>query len=143
MTRKSNSNAKFLQEENESLKKEIECLKDEFERVGTALKSCESSCGGHKQHPEMETSLEFAEAECDDLKGLQVAAKKDLKALGERVNFVSARVNEMAINIANLVQQSYSFNVKLVGVHEIPETGSKEPAIDTRKLCVRIFEAMG
>ena len=125
------------------MKEEIESLKDEFERVATTLKSHESSCGGHKQHPEIEKSLEFVGAEYDDLKGLQVAAKKDLKALGERVNFASARVDEMAIKIDNLVQQSYSFNVKLVGVPEIAETGSKEPAIDTTKLCVRIFEAMG
>ena len=50
MTRKSNSDVKSLQEENESLKKEIESLKDEFGRIATALKSHESSCGGHKPH---------------------------------------------------------------------------------------------
>ena len=82
-------------------------------------------------------------AEYDDLKDPYVTAKKDLKALGERLDFISARVDEMAIEIDNLVQHSYSFNVKLGGVPEIPETGSKEPAIDTTKLCVRIFEAMG
>ena len=45
--------------------------------------------------------------------------------------------------IDNLGQHSCSFNVKLVGVPEIAETVSKEPAIDTTKLCVRIFQAMG
>ena len=74
---------------------------------------------------------------------LHVAVKKELKALGERLNFLSARVDEMAIEIDNLVQHSYSFNVKLVGVPDITETGSKEPAIDTTKLWVRIFQAMG
>ena len=91
----------------------------------------------------MEKSLEFVGAEYEDLKGLHAAAKKVLKALGERLNFLSARVDKMAIEIDNLVQHSYSFNVKLVGVPEIAETGSKEPAIDTMKLCVRIFQAMG
>ena len=143
MTRKSNSDVKSLQEENESLKKEIESLKDELGRIATALKSHESSCGGHKPHPEVEKSLEFVGAEYEDLKGLHAAAKKDLKALGERLNFLSARVDKMAIEIDNLVQHSYSFNVKLVGAPEIAETGSKEPAIDTTKLCVRIFQAMG
>ena len=81
-------------------------------------------------------------AEYDDLKDCYVAAKKDLTALGERLNFMSARVDEMAIEIDHLVQHSYSFNVKLGCVPEIAETGSKEPAIDTTKLCVRIFEAM-
>ena len=33
-----------------------------------------------------------------------MAAKKDLKALGERLNILSARVDEMAIEIDNLVQ---------------------------------------
>ena len=35
----------------------------------------------------------------------------------------------MAIEIDNLVQHSYSFNVKLGGVPEIAETGSKDPAM--------------
>ena len=47
---------------------------------------------GHKQHPEME----FVGAVYDDLKDPYVAAKKNLKALGERLNFLSARVDEMA-----------------------------------------------
>ena len=51
------------------------------------LKSHESSCGGHKRNPEMEKSLEFVRAKYDDLKNIYVAAKKDLKALGERLNF--------------------------------------------------------
>jgi len=131
LTTDSNSRVKSLQEENESLKKGTESLKDEFGRIATAFKSHESSCGGHKQHdPEMEKSLEFVGAEYDDLKGLYVAAKKDLKALGEGLNFLSARVDEMAIEIDNLML-------------EITETKSKEPAIDKTKLCVSIFEAMG
>ena len=115
MTRKSNSDVKSLQEENESLKKEIESLKNEFGRITSALKSHESSCSGHKPHPEMEKFLEFVGAQYEELKDLHVAAKKDLKALGERLNLLSARVDEMAIEIDNLVQHSYSFNVKLVG----------------------------
>ena len=61
MTQKSNSNAKSFQEENGSLKKERnkKILKDGFGRIATAFKSHESSCGGHKQHPEMEKPLEF------------------------------------------------------------------------------------
>ena len=74
-------------------------MKNEFERIATALKSRESLWGGHKQHPEMENSLEFVVAVYDELKGLFVAARKDLKALGERLNFVSAQVDEMAKEI--------------------------------------------
>ena len=48
-------------------------------------------------------TLEFVGAEFDDLKGVYVAVKKDLKALGERFNFLSAPVNEMAIEIDNTV----------------------------------------
>ena len=108
------------------------------------MKSHESSCGGHKQHdPEMEKSLEFVGAEYAYLKGLYVAAKKDLKALDERLTFPSAQVDEMTIEIDNLVQQRYNFNFKLAGVPEIAEPRSKESALDTTKLCVRIFEAMG
>ena len=78
--------------------KQIESLKDEFGRIATACKSHESSYGGHKQHdPEMEKSPEFLGAEYDDLKGRYVEAKKDLKALGKGLNFLSAQVDEMTM----------------------------------------------
>lgn len=102
--------------------------------------SHESSFGGHKQQTEMVKSLEFVRAEYDDLKGIYAAAKKDLEALRERLNFLSAQVVEMAIDIDNLFQHSYSFNVKLVGVPETAETGFKMPTIDTTKLFVRVFD---
>jgi len=50
----------------------------------------------------MEKSLDFFRAPYDDLKGPYVAAKKDVKALGERLNFLSAWVYEMAIEIDNV-----------------------------------------
>ena len=115
--------------------------KHELGWITSALKSHESSHGGHKLHPETEKSLEFVTAEYDDLKGLHKAVQNDLKALSDRLNSLNARVDEMATEIDNLVQHSYSFNVKLVGVPEITETRSKEPAVDTTKLCVRIFQA--
>ena len=99
LTTDNDSKVKSLQEENESLKNQLESLKDEFGRIATAFKSHESSCGGHKQHdPEMEKSLEFVGAEYDDLKGRYVEAKKDLKALGEGLNFLSAQVDEMTMS---------------------------------------------
>ena len=98
LTTDNDSRVQSLQEENESLKKEIESLKDEFGRIATAFKSHESSGGGHEQHdPEMKKSLEFVRAEYDDLKGRYVEAKKDLKALGEGLNFFSAQVDEMTM----------------------------------------------
>ena len=70
-----------------------------FRSIATALKSHESSCGSHKQHdPEMEKSLAFVGAGYDDLKGRYVEAKKDLKALGEGLNFLSAQVDEMTMS---------------------------------------------
>ena len=75
-----------------------ESLKDEFGPIATACKSHESPCGGHKQHdPEMEKSLEFVGAEYDDLKGRYIEAKKDLKAIGKGLNFLSAQVDEMTM----------------------------------------------
>ena len=137
MTRKSNSDVKFLQKENESLKKDIESLKNEFGRITSVLKSHESLCSSHKPHPEMEKSLEIVGAEYEELNSHHVALKKELKALDEQL--LSARVNEMAIEIDNLVQHTYSFNIKLVSAPEIAEAGLKQPNIDMSKLCVRIF----
>ena len=137
MTRKSNSDVKFLQEENESLKKDIESLKNEFGRIASVLKSHESLCGSHKSLPEMEKSLEIVGAEYEELNGHHVAVKKELKALDEQL--LSTRVDEMAIEIDNLVQHTYSFNVKLVSAPEIAEAGLKQPNIDMTLLCVHIF----
>ena len=66
-------------------KKEKKSLKDEFGRIATALKSHESSCDGHKLHPELGKLLEVFRSPYDDLKGPYVAAKKDLKALSKRL----------------------------------------------------------
>lgn len=90
------------------MKQEIESLKHELGRITSALKSHESAHGGYKPHPETEKSLEFVRAEYDDLKGLHKAVQNDFKALSDRLNSLSARVEEMAIEIDNLVQHSYS-----------------------------------
>ena len=46
----------------------------------------------------MKKSVEFVGAEYDDLKGHYLEAKKDLKALGEGLNFLSAQVDEMTMS---------------------------------------------
>ena len=51
---------KSLREETEALKKEIESLKSEFKRISSALKSHESSFGGHKPHPDTESTQNMA-----------------------------------------------------------------------------------
>ena len=90
LTTDNDSKVKSLQEEYESLKKEIESWKDEFGRIATAFKSHESSCGGHKQHDsEMEKSLEFVGAEYDDLKGRYVEAKRVSKYLVKDLTFLA------------------------------------------------------
>ena len=96
LTTDNDSKVKSLQEESESPKKEIESLKDEFGRIATAFKSHESSCGGHKEHdPEMEKSLEFGGPEY--VVTYKPRTKKDLRALSEGLNFLSAHVDEMTI----------------------------------------------
>ena len=77
------------QDEKDSVKEEKKSLKDEFARIGTALRSYESQFGGHKQHPDWKNLQNFLGAPFDDLKGPYVATKKDLKTLDERLNFLS------------------------------------------------------
>ena len=59
------------------------------------------------------------------------------------LTFLALESTKWLLKLIIWSQHSYSFNVKLVGVPKIAETGSKEPAIDTTKLCVGIFQAMG
>ena len=95
----------------------------EFGRIATTLKSHESSrVAATNSTLKWKNLSEFVRAEYDDLEGTCVAAKKGLKALSERLNFLSAQVVEMAIEIDNLVQHNYSIGVKLVGVPNAAET---------------------
>ena len=60
----------------------------------------------------------------DSLNIFRVLAKKDLAALGNRLESLNDKVNEIA------------------GVSEFDPT-SKEPAVVTTRLCAQLFHAMG
>ena len=60
--------------------------------------------------------------------------------MDSRLNELSDKVNQISIALDDLLQHSYGFNVKILGV---PELDSRESALDTSNLCVKIFNKLG
>ena len=68
-----------------------------------------------------------------------------IQMLTPRENFaeldeIGVRLEEIAGILDELEEYSYSFNVKLLGV---PQLSADENAVQTSKLCVKIFNKMG
>ena len=63
-----------------------------------------------------------------------------MSSLDSRLNELSNKVNQTSVALDDLLQHSYGFNVKILGV---PELDSRESAQDTSNLCVKIFNKMG
>ena len=57
-----------------------------------------------------------------------------------RLTELRVKVEEEGKAIESMESYSYQFNVKIVGV---PELRSKESAMDTSNLCVKLFSEMG
>ena len=81
----------------------------------------------------MKKSLEFVEAVYDDLKGLYVATKKDLKALAERHNFQSARVDEWLLKF---IIWSYTVTALMLNWSVRPKLKTRQNSVFASfKLC--------
>ena len=74
--------------------------------------------------------------------GFKLSRKKAstrLKELSASLNTISKKVNDLAQAIDNLEAYSYRYNLKLVGIPELPD----ETATATANLCVKIFQQIG
>ena len=143
-----NSKVKALQHQNDSMMKELQTLRNEFDRFQESLRSHEAEAikhGGQSQSgpdPETAKTLQFVSDEYDGLTGFCEVAKKDLAAFKNRLESLTVQVGEMEGALDDLVKYSYSFNVKLLGIPEIDPT-SREPAVETAKLCICLFNSIG
>ena len=144
MPPKPNSAVKQLQQQNYNIRKEMEKLKQEFGTMQDSLKTHEAAASNGGQGTDKETlaTLEFMGQEYDDLTSFRAKAMKDLAAMNSRLQSLCERMDEMDTALDELVNYSYGFNVKLIGVPEL-DPDSKESAKETSKLCVKIFNKMG
>lgn len=143
MPPKANPSISKLKKQNENMQKEIEDLKDELKKVEENFRAIGGN-GGRPARPDLDTerTLNFIGEEYDDLNAFRKSATDQLEAFKGKLESLSDKVKEMAEVLDEVVDYSYRFNVKLIGVPEI-QTGQREPAIDMAKLCVSLFSAMG
>ena len=80
--------------------------------------------------------------EYDDLNTFRTKAKKDLAAINSCLQSLYDRVDEISIVLDEIINYSYFFNLKFIGLPEL-NPDSKETAKDTTNLVVKIFNKMG
>ena len=88
---------------------------------------------------DMENSIDFVSEQYDAFPAFQKEVSTRLKELSASLNTISKKVNDLAQAIDNLEAYSYRYNLKLVGIPELPD----ETATATANLCVKIFQKIG
>ena len=79
--------------------------------------------------------------EYDDLNTFRTKAKKDLAAINSCLQSLYDRVDEISIVLDEIINYSYGFNLKLIGLPEL-NPDSKETVKDTANVVVKIFDKM-
>ena len=117
-------------------------LKKEFKNLQSSLAdrevqaASESNSGSHDNDDiESVKSLHFLRAGYDSL-----SAKEQLQGLTTKLKCLVEQVGEIAEAIDAIDQYSYQYNVKIVG---IPQVNSRQSALETSTLCIKLFEAKG
>ena len=86
-------------------------------------------------------SLDYLSKSYDDLNKFKANALNDIQRLLIRTAAVAAQVNSIATAINDIQHYSYQYNVKIVGLPEYAM--GRETALQTARLCVELFQAMG
>ena len=136
---------KSLKKENDELKAQTESIMKELKTV-KELVSCKDvnvTKGDHTcstLNKETMKSLEYFSKEYDDQKELVQVVKQQISRLESRVTEIAIKLDSISNSIDEVVQYSYQYNIKILG---IPEIKAKESAEETSVLCEEIFKAMG
>lgn len=86
-----------------------------------------------------EECLEFLSEKHDEMQTFRVYAEQELKRFAVRLTELRVKVEE-AGKASESLNYSFQYNIKIVGV---PELRSRESAMDTNNLCVKLFSEMG
>ena len=132
-----------LRKENEELTMELkqakESLKQLSEDVSRNNQSREQD-GACSVMRETEKSVEFLSDQYDQLNAFRNKAEKKLKEISEWLDNITYRCQAISDAIDDIVDYSYQYNMKIVGV---PEASEKESAETTANLCLKLFHALG
>ena len=132
-----------LRKENEELTMELkqakESLKQLSEDVSRNNQSREQD-GACSVMRETEKSVEFLSDQYDQLNAFRNKAEKKLKEISEWLDNITYRCQAISDAIDDIVDYSYQYNMKIVGV---PEASEKESAETTANLCLKLFHTLG
>ena len=132
-----------LRKENEELTMELkqakESLKQLSEDVSRNNQSREQD-GACSVMRETEKSVEFLSDQYDQLNAFRNKAEKKLKEISEWLDNITYRCQAISDAIDDIVDYSYQYNMKIVGV---PEASEKESTETTANLCLKLFHALG
>ena len=73
-------------------------------------------------------------------KSVKDEATAELKKLKSQLNSIDEHVETIATSIEETRQYSYKYNVKIIGV---PQLNSRESAVETTQLCIKLFNKLG
>ena len=86
------------------------------------------------------TNICFYGKSYDDLNRFKDEATAELKKLKSQLNSIDEHVETIATSIEETRQYSYKYNVKIIGV---PQLNSRESAVETTQLCIKLFNKLG
>ena len=86
-------------------------------------------------------SLDYLSKSYDDLDKFKANALNDIQRLLNQTAAVAAHVISIVTAKHDIQQYSYQYNVPIVGLPEYAM--GMETALQTAKLCVKLFQAMG
>ena len=122
-----------LRQENHDLKSQIADLQEELTQVKCKIAS-------NPTNDDLAKSVDFLSNEYDDLKTNKISVVEDLKHIESKLYLISKKVCEIDDAIESIVQYSYQYNVKILGV---PQESDTESAEQTVNICVKLFQEMG
>jgi len=130
-----------LKEQLDTLLKGVKSLKDKCKSEGTSHASGDNGAAQTNNAPnaESERSLQFLSEEYDDLTAANSDVLVQLKQIMHRLLDLSNEVERVSNAIDKAEDDSYQYNVKIIG---LPERAS-ESALETSTLCVNLFRQMG
>ena len=128
----SNKEVKALRKENAELLQKISDLSRDFESLKSRIMDGDGE--------ETERSLQFLSDEYDSFKGFSRATSEEIKKLSAALGNIEERAKGIEDSVERLQQYSYQYNLKITG---IPQMSKDESALDTSKLCVKLFHQIG
>ena len=134
---------KTLKKENQKLRNEVQTLMAELQSLKSEFEKIQD--GSRSRSPtidltQVESSVQFTSDKYDDLLKFVKDAQGQLKSLSSKIAVISQRSDEIAAAIDEMLQYSYQYNVKILGM---PMASERETPSETASLCLKLFSALG